>query len=780
MWRTKPEVTSDRAVPPWAAPDAQAPPPPSQLHHTLSPPPQRRQQMKPAAPTASAVEATPSPTHFNRPAPGSSPVAARRSLFRNNAPHRARSVDSIPRNPPWTEHKLRHTPRTESPLTKATSSTALEKSEEYIIPISMEPRAAAELNGGCPVPGVDALQQPPSEVVSASPAADGQPGLGSLPQEQSSPTPWRKNVAGRADGANVTNAQQQQQPAPGQPTPSPVADSARSAAGGPAAPATQQAPWRRPTVEAEPLSQTSTGKATPTTQQPAQQETARADSQPSWRKQRTKPRQAETSGTPTVPAASSQPSPAPSASGTTSQSVSLSAAATTAAAAVTTVSQTSSAASATTVTGALTQVTGKSASQVPGTAEKPVSAGPVATSTGSPQPPPTQPTHAGTVDAQQSAVSPSSSSSSRITPKGQQSSPHSAGIAPSPVAATQPKGAAPGTKSPATPPEPPQRGDSSSASIRSRREFPHSPTPPAPSPTTAASRPSAADHPGEAQHAAPAPLPPREATGAAPQPTPSQGGGRVSPPPTMPIPTPPSEPSANLLKAGGLTPSPQTALEDTSSGKTPLQTDAPQDTLQEMTSPVPPPPPPPTGGIIPPGRLETTPFPPPPPSLVPEGGMAGPSLPMSQLQGGDESKSEDYVRESVTKRIKAFEKQASKEEDEIAERLLPPARPVAPWVKKTSTGAVQHDTYWDMTSPEEPSGVAPMPAPAPPQVQAQVPASTPAPAPAPAPAPPPPPQPAHAHTNVKQVERTMSPSRPALSKVPVWTHALSRPPDASP
>lgn len=148
--------------------------------------------------------------------------------------------------------------------------------------------------------------------------------------------------------------------------------------------------------------------------------------------------------------------------------------------------------------------------------------------------------------------------------------------------------------------------------------------------------------------------------------------------------------------------------------------------------------------------------------------MVGPYPTMTQLPEGPEGLSEeDYVRESVTKRIRAFEKQASKEEDPIAERLLPPARPVAPWVKKTSAGPVQHDTYWDMTSPEEQQpGGAPM--------------SPPVQAPGPSPAPPPPPPPVHTPTPVKQVERTMSPSRPAHQKVPSGNrNALARPRTAS-
>ncbi|XP_069192650.1 uncharacterized protein [Procambarus clarkii] len=103
------------AVPPWAEPDAQPPPPPSQIYTNLSPSTPRRSVMQAASPVAT-TQPHPSPTHFNRPTPGASPIMLRRSLFRDvDGPARARSVDSITRSAPWGETKLRPTPRTESP-----------------------------------------------------------------------------------------------------------------------------------------------------------------------------------------------------------------------------------------------------------------------------------------------------------------------------------------------------------------------------------------------------------------------------------------------------------------------------------------------------------------------------------------------------------------------------------------------------------------------------------------------------------------------------------------
>ncbi|XP_071550574.1 uncharacterized protein [Panulirus ornatus] len=113
-WRPRQEPPSQRTVPPWAEPNAQPPPPPTQLYAHVSPPSTRR-PIKPITPMSTATEANPTPTHFNRPTAGSSPIMARRSLFRGTNPPRARSVDSLTSSVPWAEHKLRPIPRTDSP-----------------------------------------------------------------------------------------------------------------------------------------------------------------------------------------------------------------------------------------------------------------------------------------------------------------------------------------------------------------------------------------------------------------------------------------------------------------------------------------------------------------------------------------------------------------------------------------------------------------------------------------------------------------------------------------
>ena len=773
MWRSRPDPPRDGVVPPWANPDAQPPPPPTLVHNTLSPTSQRR-QMKLAAPTSSAVEASPSPKHFNRPVPGTSPVTARRSLFRNNAQHRARSVDSLAKSPPWADHKLRQTPRNESPLstsakTKATSSLSLEKKEEFTVVsasseqhVTVQEQSAVELSVGFSAPdvglhkvvGVD--QQLPSSLVTTIPAPESQSIPGSLLQDQSSPTPWRKNVHGRAASANVTPAHQQQ-PAPspcGPPlTVSAVSDSVHTTTCVSAPPASQQAPWRRGPVEAVQLSQSSLDKSASTAPESASHEVTGIDSQPSWRKQRTKSRPTDTSEIPAGSTATTQ-FQAPSANVIISQSVPP-AAATVNVGATTEALQISVAHTATTVES--THTARKSTSQVPVIGNS-VKAAPAVTSNISPHLPTSQPAHSVSVgNAHQSTVSVSTSSSA-VTSKDERISISPASISRvSPSTAvtptlstttdlTHPKGVKPETGLPATPPEPPQRSDLRGASIKSKRDLNTSSAPP-PTPISsqisAVPRHSAAGCIRETQVKKPDTVPDisqvsltaKELAGAPSWSLPSQDRDSFSPTHAMPIPTPPTEPSANLLKSGGVTQSPRTALGDKNSEITLLQTD------RAMKEPGPPPPPPPAAGVtMPLGINEADLIFPPPPNDIQEVTAGG--LPPSMQELSEEeldAEDKNYVRESVTKRIKAFEKQASKEEENPPERRQPVARPVAPWVKKTSAGPVQHDTYWDMTSPEEPSGDAPIPAPAPP----------------------PPPLPAHT-----KVERTMSPTRPAQTKVP--------------
>ncbi|XP_045132852.1 mucin-5AC-like isoform X2 [Portunus trituberculatus] len=788
MWRSRPDPSKDSAVPPWADPNAQAPPPPSQLYNPLSPTSQRR-QMKLSAPTSSAVEANPSPKHFNRPAPGASPVMARRSLSRNGGPHRARSVDSIARTPPWADHKLRHTPRTESPLSastkaKATSSTSLEKAQELTVVsasseshVTMrEQQSTVELSVECPVPGVgshgvvNGTQQLPSPLVSPTPAAESQPAPGKLSQEQSSPTPWRKQ---RAAGANVTPAHQQQ-PAP-PPAASAAPDSEPTAASALTTPASQQAPWRKARGEAAQSSVTSSSsdKATATAVETFKQEGTGTGSQPSWRKQKTKSRPADTSKVATTSAQSQESS---SVGITTSQS-DLPAAATldgsASKAALHQVSVTSTAASS-----ASTHAASKYPQQVPFVGQTAVATS-VVTSTVSSHQSATQATHSVNVVSTKKSIVSASTSSSVVTSKGERNATSQADIsrisASSNTVSTPPCTTAtdltptkgPGIDLPAGPPDPPQRSDSSGASVKNKRDFPSSPVPPPTppsSPAAAAPRHTAAGHASDTQVNKPgivpgtsqAPLSPRELAGAPPQSTPRPGRDSFSPTPTMPIPTPPPEPSANLVKVGGVMQSPQTVPGDKTS-ETTLQTD--HTAAMKDPGSLPPPPPPVTDMSL--ESIEANPTFPPPPASIQEEKMRGPPPPMRELPNEELGLEEEgYVRESVTKRIKAFEKQASEEEQPALERRQPVARPVAPWVKKTSAGPVQHDTYWDMTSPEERTDGVPVP----PPVQATVP--TPAQAPAPALAPPPPPPPAQPPAQTK-LERTMSPTRPAQTKAPV-------------
>ncbi|XP_063870278.1 mucin-2-like isoform X2 [Scylla paramamosain] len=772
MWRPRPDSSRDSAVPPWADPNAQAPPPPSQVYNPLSPTSQRR-QMKLSAPTSSAVEANPSPKHFNRPTPGASPVMARRSLSRNSGPHRARSVDSIARTPPWADHKLRHTPRTESPLSastkaKATSSTSLEKAEEFTVVSASsethvtvrEQQSAVELTIGCPAPGVgshgvvNGTQQLPSPLVSPTPSAESQPVPGSLSQEQSSPTPWRKQ---RAAGANVTPAHQQQPAHP--PAASAAPDSVLTTTGAITTPASQQAPWRKGRGETVQLSQSSSDKPASIAPETARQEGTGTNSQPNWRKQKTKSRPSDTSKVSTA----AQSQALSSAGATTSQPIP--SATVDGSASKTTLHQVSVTSSAT--SSASTEAASKSTQQIPSVGQT-VADTSVITSTISSHQSASQSAHSVNVVNTKKSIVSASTSSSVVTSKGERnaiSQADSSQISASSTAVSTPPSSTAadltptkgpggsGTEPPVGPPEPPQRSDSSGASVKNKRDFPSTPTLTS-SPVAAAPRHSAAGHTSDTQINKPdsvpgtsqVPLPPKEIVGTLSQSTPSQVRDSFSPTPTMPIPTPPPEPSANLVKAGGVTQSPQTAPGDKSSETTP-QTDY----TAAMKDPGPLPPPPPVTDMSL-ESIEANPTFPPPPASIQDERMRGLPPPMRELpkeELGPEN--EEYVRESVTKRIKAFEKQASEEEQPALERRQHVARPVAPWVKKTSAGPVQHDTYWDMTSPEERTDGIPVP---------PVQASTPAPAPAPAPPPPPPP----AQT---KLERTMSPTRPAQTKAPV-------------
>ncbi|XP_069944264.1 uncharacterized protein [Cherax quadricarinatus] len=191
----------------------------------------------------------------------------------------------------------------------------------------------------------------------------------------------------------------------------------------------------------------------------------------------------------------------------------------------------------------------------------------------------------------------------------------------------------------------------------------------------------------------------------------------------MPIPTPPPAPDAKLLKGGGRIPI------TTGGAQTPESSPvlARKDTTEASPSELPKEP---VAAAMKPPETMRPPqpeFPPPPPvdqiEMAPEYGDFGSGLPpppgftqeiravmpsgfTTRLQcvseqEGENIPSPEYVRESVTKRIKAFEKQASKEEEPLAvERPILAARPVAPWVKRTSAGPVQQERYWDMTSPE--------------------------------------------------------------------------------
>ena len=80
-----------------------------------------------------------------------------------------------------------------------------------------------------------------------------------------------------------------------------------------------------------------------------------------------------------------------------------------------------------------------------------------------------------------------------------------------------------------------------------------------------------------------------------------------------------------------------------------------------------------------------------PQSLPPSGQLL--HLQHHHMEESQEEK-EEYKRVPVTRRIQKFEKQSSIEHERRERTAASPARPVGPWVKKTSTGPVTQET-WD-------------------------------------------------------------------------------------
>ncbi|KAG7158637.1 hypothetical protein Hamer_G011295, partial [Homarus americanus] len=193
-WRSRKEAPNQRAVPPWAEPDAQPPPPPSQLYANLTPPTSRR-TMKPASPLSSATDTNPTPKHFNIPTAGASPVMVRRSLFRTESPARAKSVDSLTRSVPWAERKLRATPRTDSPSRAASKTEA----PSWAIPRTDAPTQQAARTEGAPSSAPAQQKAAPSPAPSSSPAS----------QQRAAPSPA---PAQQQAATSPAPAQQQQYP----------------------------------------------------------------------------------------------------------------------------------------------------------------------------------------------------------------------------------------------------------------------------------------------------------------------------------------------------------------------------------------------------------------------------------------------------------------------------------------------------------------------------------------------------------------------------------------
>ena len=137
------------------------------------------------------------------------------------------------------------------------------------------------------------------------------------------------------------------------------------------------------------------------------------------------------------------------------------------------------------------------------------------------------------------------------------------------------------------------------------------------------------------------------------------------------------------------------------------------------------PPPPPvsheTPEVIPEVVPEVETLPPPPPSLLHEELLSKSPIPKTleverpSSAGGRSSSgpsederpfekdSPDYVPEPVTNRIQKFEKQRSRDrEDHSRERQPPPpAKPVGPWVKRTSSGPCRHEGWTSPPTTEE-------------------------------------------------------------------------------
>ncbi|KAK4303373.1 hypothetical protein Pmani_024601 [Petrolisthes manimaculis] len=886
LWRPRQEEQqSERAIPPWADPHAQPPPPPppsTTFVATLSPPPQRRGMMKPASPLTSATEVSPNPTHFNRPTPGASPVMVRRSLFRNNATPsaRARSVDSsINRAPPWADHQLRPTHRTESPsrckgrtdalspppasppatsaspsattsshtsdihstsktssgstqkavidsastsTTRTASSNTVMSSTEMrrvemkessaaataayhssdmmtktpVVPIDSSPGTSTVgvVSGKCVPPGntsgqsasdghprshqaqvtsrqqtvTAGMQSAAGTMVSTRTVTEGQAAPPTLSQEQSSPTPWRKNRTAVAKDAPALT-----QPRQASPQSSHDVSVASGAVhhtinvvqeGRAEEQAVQSAPWRRqvtspdkktpppasvPTAPTPSHPPVETPSSTPPPAQPPSESHAKGksglkatDVQP-WRKQRPKGRQTPPPATTPITVATTTCPPQAAApfshTPTTTQATNISQVG-----AISThqAKSLTSSVSAISQESSVTETTVSVQKQTKASFETSVK---VSSSVPSAS---TSTTSVATKTKQASTESKTSSVSS----VSDQTKTPAAASSVTPLATKTTREANKqveeavrekhllASKS--------ERGTEGVAVCDAKRATPTSsvPTsaaPPASCAPTQQLRPTeAATSSGKSDLTVPQPAPPPPTTASQLPPTSSASVSSLvsiqtldktslgtsvqatTTTPIMPIPTPPPAPDAKQLKSVGRSAPQQAATspgqQGTSAGEGsvekgvafPQPTPAGQDTV---AAPV-------HVGI----DLDL----PPPPATLLQGDMSAPTLASREACETDDP-SQEYIRESVTKRIKAFEKQASLEDEPPTslERHLPPARPVAPWVKKTSTGPVQQEVYWGATSPEEQE--------------------------APLPPPPPPAAPSRPKT-----DRTMSPSRP--------------------
>ncbi|XP_042240424.1 nascent polypeptide-associated complex subunit alpha, muscle-specific form-like isoform X2 [Homarus americanus] len=764
------------------------------------------------------------------------------------------ATQCTPRDPPWGVHGGRDTGGGTQPQSKAGQGASKGQG-------APRPQTHSQATGQMthrPHGSSDAPRHSPGMMVSAKAATEGQSAPGNLTQEQSSPTPWRKTVS-QVAGAKAAPSQQ-----PSHKDDASVASgSAEPSAASPASregqvpnqtlhQGPQQAPWRRTTGTVEQAPAVTQASPEPNKSEPnkshvtgsdkhkketvlqASSAAQVADSQPSWRKQNYKSRQAAAS---TAAAAPTQPPASTTPLGKTSQQVTV-----TPASNATTVNKSIVTAPAGKST-SLTPAVHKPASPVPSAADKPASpVPPAANKPASPVPPANKPVSPANkpvsptppANKPVSPVPPANKPVSPVPPANKPAfplsittsklgspvhvlsksvtslpaatSPIPTAVSPVPIAI----GPAPVVPSagglPISAPSPPQVSGAAETlevaaaeaqvcgNIEARRATSqplapphtttHSPTPPLPPKQTAAaivSAPTVPQAPKPAvspvQPIPSAPVTVQPSLAAQPTLAPASGLLTVAPTPTtaliascvtetspseiaattvttpqhaMPIPTPPPVPDAKFLKSGGqiLTSSSVTATQGISPATAQKHTaissqleESPKEPATGMKPPQPEfPPPPPVDQIeVLPGSSELDPGLPPPPSFTQEERAASSLGITTRLQDlveqeGENLPSPEYVRESVTKRIKAFEKQASKEEEPpIVERQVPVARPVAPWVKKTSSGLVHQDRYWDMTSPEEPDVIWPSP---------------------------PPPQ-------QKETERTKSPSIPAPSSSPL-------------